>query len=325
MSFIKRYIRLEIGIFLIIATIATAVSCSEKKQKKKDLVAKASTTELNATTSKEAAKPVSEAFKKYWYAGEAEITSYELKQARYGELRDGKAVLVYVTEPFSDKDQVKSDYPSNEKSTSVLKLNATKNFNTGIYPYSIMTSTFYPVTDGQHAMKITMSMQEWCGHVFTQLNNREQFEVESRSYFQSEGDQNFSLNKTLLENEIWQKIRINPNDLPTGKLKMIPSFEYVRLRHIELKPYEVEIKKATQETSMRYSLVYPSLNRSLEILFNNQFPYEVISWKETFKSGFGPNAKEMVTTAKKIKTIKSPYWSKNSNAYVSLRDTLGLD
>lgn len=42
-------------------------------------------------------------FKDYWYAGKAEITSYKLEQARYGELRDGKAVLVYVTEPFYQK------------------------------------------------------------------------------------------------------------------------------------------------------------------------------------------------------------------------------
>ena len=33
----------------------------------------------------------------YWYAGEAEITSYELNQARYGEIHKGKAVTVFVT------------------------------------------------------------------------------------------------------------------------------------------------------------------------------------------------------------------------------------
>ena len=48
-------------------------------------------------------------FKDYWYAGKAEITSYKLEQSRYGELRDGKAVLVYVTEPFLPKAQVKAD------------------------------------------------------------------------------------------------------------------------------------------------------------------------------------------------------------------------
>jgi len=114
-------------------------------------------------------KPLSQEFKKYWYEGNAEITSYELSQARYGELREGKAVLIYVTEPFLPGLQVKADKkdPSN---VPVLKLNATKKYLTGIYPYSIMTSSFYPVYDNQHAQKISFSSQEWCGHVYAQLN-----------------------------------------------------------------------------------------------------------------------------------------------------------
>ncbi|MEM1407815.1 MAG: septum formation inhibitor Maf, partial [Bacteroidota bacterium] len=46
-------------------------------------------------------KAVNSEFNNYWYAGKAEITSYELKQSRYGEVHDGEAVLIFVTEPFS--------------------------------------------------------------------------------------------------------------------------------------------------------------------------------------------------------------------------------
>ena len=53
----------------------------------------------------------SEEFKNYWYAGKAEITSYKLEQARYGELHSGYAVLVYVTEDFSVSKHVKLDNP----------------------------------------------------------------------------------------------------------------------------------------------------------------------------------------------------------------------
>ena len=80
---------------------------------------------------------LSQAFKDYWYQGKAEITSYKLEQARYGEMRDGNAVLIYVTEDFLPEVQVKADR-QNAKNIPVLKLNSTKNFNTGIYPYSIM-------------------------------------------------------------------------------------------------------------------------------------------------------------------------------------------
>ena len=48
-------------------------------------------------------------FKNYWYQGKAEVASYKLEQARYGEMRDGHAVLVFVTEDFSKSKQVKLD------------------------------------------------------------------------------------------------------------------------------------------------------------------------------------------------------------------------
>ena len=50
-------------------------------------------------------------FGAYWYQGKAEITSYTLEQARYGEIHSGHAVLVYVTEDFSRGKQVKLDRP----------------------------------------------------------------------------------------------------------------------------------------------------------------------------------------------------------------------
>ena len=44
-----------------------------------------------------------EKFAKYWYKGKAEITSYKLQQARYGEMYEGTAVTIFVTEDFSNK------------------------------------------------------------------------------------------------------------------------------------------------------------------------------------------------------------------------------
>jgi len=261
----------------------------------------------------------SQEFKDYWYAGEAEISSYKLSQARYGELREGNAVLVFVTEDFLPKQQVKADR-YDKANTPVLKLNATKNFNTGVYPYSIMQSTFYPVKDNQHALKISCSVQEWCGHVYSQLNNREQFEITSHSYFESEGDQDFTLNKNILENELWTQLRLDPKRLPTGNLKVIPSMEFVRLKHIKLKAYDA-LGIISDDI---YTITYPELDRSLSIKFNPEFPYEILSWQETYKDGYGTNAKVLTTSATKLKSIKSPYWSKNSNANESLRKTLQL-
>ncbi|WP_296384671.1 septum formation inhibitor Maf [Winogradskyella sp.] len=263
---------------------------------------------------------LSNKFNDYWYNGEAEITSYKLEQARYGELRDGKAVLVFVTEDFLPEIQVKADNYS-EKNTPILKLNATKNFNTGIYPYSIMQSTFYPVTNNQPALKISASVQEWCGHVYTQLNSRENFEVISHSYFQNEADQAFNIEKTWTENEIWTKLRIDPQSLPVGEIDIIPSLESLRLSHKTIKAYNA-IANLDNGT---YMLFYPKLNRVLKINFNTNFPYDILSWEEIIVSGYGASAKTLTTKASKLESIKSAYWSKNHNADETMRKTLLLE
>ncbi|UKM63711.1 septum formation inhibitor Maf [Flavobacteriaceae bacterium GSB9] len=261
-----------------------------------------------------------ETFKKYWYSGEAEISSYKLEQARYGEIRQGTAVLVYVTEDFLPELQVKANN-QNANNISVLKLNATKNFNTGIYPYSIMQSTFYPVANNQHALKASSSIQEWCGHVYAQINNRQNFEIMSHSYFQNEADQEFELSKAILENELWVQLRINPKSLPEGELNIIPSLEFTRLKHIPIKAYKAQVSLTKNE----YTINYPDLNRTLTIHFNPNFPYDILSWEETFKSDFGASAKVLTTKATKLKTIKSAYWKKNKNKDDVFRETLRLN
>lgn len=265
-------------------------------------------------------RSISQEFKDYWYAGKAEITSYKLEQGRYGEVRPGTAVMIYVTEDFLPEVQVKADR-QNQANIPVLKLNATKNFHTGVYPYSIMSSTFYPVYKEQHALKVSQSMQEWCGQQYAQLNNREAFEIKSHSYFEGEADKEYTVPKTHLENELWIQLRINPENLPTGSIEIIPDFSYSRLKHVPLKAYTA---KASHKEG-RYILEYPELKRSLVINYSPEFPFTINSWEETFKSGFGPNAKELTSRATKINTIKSAYWGKNSNKDTSLREELGLN
>ena len=184
-----------------------------------------------------------------------------------------------------------------------------------------MQSTFYPVANNQHALKVSSSIQEWCGQVFTQLNNRNAFEINSHSYFQGEADKSFNVDKAILENELWTQLRLNPKQLPTGELQIIPSLEYVRFGHIELQPY----KATAVLTNTSYTISYPDLERILTINFNAAFPFKISGWEETFKSGFGANAKQLTTKASKLVTIKSPYWQKNHNKDELLRETLQLN
>ena len=50
-------------------------------------------------------------FQDYWYNHGAEISRFTLQQMRYGEIHEGDAVLVFVTEEIIPALQVKADYP----------------------------------------------------------------------------------------------------------------------------------------------------------------------------------------------------------------------
>ena len=319
MSFPKKIFKLDRTLFFLMVAFALfilLISCNSNP----NTVAVAEMSTANSTLAITKKRTISEAFKDYWYAGKAEISSYKLEQARYGEMRDGTAVLIYVTEDFLPEVQVKADR-QNENNVPVLKVNATKNFNTGIYPYSVMTSTFYPVFEEKHAIKVSQSMQEWCGHQYAQINNRDQFEVNSHSYFEGEADKSFTLPKEVLENELWTQLRIDPTALPTGNFNAIPDFSYTRMKHIPLKAY----KANGTLTATSYTLEYPELKRTLSIQFSQAFPYTIEGWEDTYVDGYGANGKALTTKATRIKTIKSPYWSKNSNADGGLRTELGLE
>lgn len=313
----RKYARSIIYTVSIILLYFITYSCKEEDKSKK--LAHKWETKIIVYKEKNS-QAQSQDFKDYWYRGEAEITSYKLEQARYGEIRQGTAVLVYVTEDFLPDIQVKADY-KRENTIPVLKLNATKNFNTGIYPYSIMQSTFFPVLNNAHAIKVSSSVQEWCGHAYSQINNRKGFEVISHSYFEGEADENFKLPETYMENEIWTKLRIDPQSLPVGNIEIIPSLEFIRLRHKPIKAYQA----SASLNSNIYSINYPELERNLKITFNPKFPFDIISWEESFKSGFGSKSKTLLTKATKLKSLKSAYWNKNSNSDEILRETLLLN
>ena len=211
-------------------------------------------------------RELTQEFKDYWYSGEAEISSYDLSQARYGEMREGTAVMIFVTESFDKKDQVKADQ-ANDSNRPVLKFNATRDFNTGIYPYHIMSSTFLPLDKKDNAIKIASSIQEWCGQTYMQMNqDGDEYEVMLHSYFQSEGTDDFEIENVMTENQIAAQLRLDPKDMPTGAIKMIPSAEFLRLKHVETKAYDAVAKLSEMEDGYLYSVKFTDLGRTRGII-----------------------------------------------------------
>lgn len=271
------------------------------------------------------------AFKAYWFDGQAEITSYELQQARYGNSYPGEAVVIFVTEDFSRSRQVKLDHPLNAGSdaVNVLKCNITKKFNTGIYPYSMMLSSFVPTgIPAVHALKVTASCQEWCGQSFTQLNRIDHgYHLQGFSYFEQEGDEEKNLTGDFwLEDEIWQQIRLDPASLPIGKIQMIPGLLFTRLRHQSVKPLEAECRFVREESTRirSYHIRYLEVTRELIINFEADFPYRIVSWKEITENGFGPDKSISTTEAIRKETIRLDYWNHHQPVDSTYRKTLGL-
>ncbi|MEO1434300.1 MAG: hypothetical protein AAFV80_02105 [Bacteroidota bacterium] len=270
------------------------------------------------------------AFNEYWYNGEAELSSYSLQQARYGEVHKGEAVMVFVTEPFSKKNHTKADNAPASDKVNILKLNMTKKFYTGIYPYSMMLSAFTPIdraNDGP-SMRVTCTSQEWCGHTFTQLDYRNKaFEMMDFSYFPSEGDRSTKLSAEYTEDELFNLIRINPELLPTGELTMVPGTFIFRLKHLDLKTEKAVASlqaHPTEKDLQQYRVEWPGLNRDLTIDFQSQFPYTIEGWEENYSSGWGPGAKKLRTKATRKKTIMLDYWSRNAVSDGYLREALEL-
>lgn len=267
----------------------------------------------------------SDGFKQYWYAGKAEINSYSLNQSRYGEQHKGKAVLIFVTEDFSKQKQVKLDNTSQAENDkiNVLKLNFIKNFITGIYPYAMMQSVFTPVARSKYpnSLKTTMSSQEWCGHVFTQLNlNEKEFNISSFSYFEQEGDVNTSIKKILLEDEIWNIIRLEHAALPLGDIQILPGLFFTRLNHVKLEPQSAFATKKETENVITYSIDLPALKRNLSIRFEKELPHKILGWEEKFEV----DGIKQYTSALIDKTLVIDYWTKNKNEFQYLRDSLNL-
>jgi hypothetical protein len=107
----------------------------------------------------------------HWGDGKAELNGYKIVQPRYGEKRDGTGVLIFVTEEMSDSLRVKAD-PGKHPAADVypvMKLNNVLHFQTGIYDYNVMTSSFARVSPGWPVSKVSFSSQEWCGHVYHQI------------------------------------------------------------------------------------------------------------------------------------------------------------
>lgn len=258
----------------------------------------------------------------FWNKG-AEISSYTLKQSRYGEVHEGHAELIFVKEPFLISEQVK-DEQGRGASTPVLKLNALRTFNTGLYSYRTMTSVFRPfdLQKFPHALKATTSVQDWCGQAFQQFNWRDTlWDFQLRSYFEQEGDREGKLSKAYLEDELFLMVRLDPQILPIGPFDIIPSGLGSRFSHRSVQVEKASGSLSSEGAMWTYTVSYKEdePSRFLSISFDSKFPHIIRKWSERVVPG---GAVTSATLKRQLKN--SYYWQRNSPSDTEERRTLGL-
>ncbi len=271
----------------------------------------------------------SASFRQYWLSGKAELNRYSLEQAQYGALNAGDAMLIFAAEDFRTDLHVKAETPeSRDKAVPVLKTNLVKRFTTGIYDYSLFTSVFTPINNPTfpNTLKVSTSEQDWLGHSYLQIDyGNNGYQIDGRSYLEKEVHDAYSVPKVMLEDELWNRIRLDPGKLPTGSIKLIPGTMTARLRHKRLDPLDATAKLDDYEGVLfpgrnlkAYRLEYPTDERNLMIVFEYVFPYKIVGWTETYTS----NDNLLTSRAVLRTTIQSDYWNHNAPADSVLRDTL---
>ena len=271
-------------------------------------------------------------FYAHWADGKAELSSYEVVQPRYGELRQGYGVMIFVTESLHRQTFIKVDSPTPEADQFyALKLNHILQFTTGIYDYSVMTSVFSELAGGQHPFalrRISFSAQEWCGHVFDEaLFSDGQINGHISSYFASEGRGTYQLKQPEhFASEDHLLIRIRELQGPfmdlgeVREVEMLPSFWQLRQAHQPHATAGGRIHKVAEEqvetatgalASVRWELHIGQRQRTLWT--ETAYPHRILRWED----GDGGRGELM-------RTMRVPYWQLQADADELYRRELGI-
>jgi hypothetical protein len=159
--------------------------------------------------------------------------------------------------------------------------------------------------------------------VYAQTKLKEdKYKHQLHSYFYKEHDTTYLLPLTWQEDEIWSRIRLQPEDLPIGEQNMVPSGFYTRLKHVPHHPENVITELSTQKDESIYKIHYTESGRHLDITFETNFPHRILQWHEYIVRKKHDTL--LLSKAKKVRSVMTDYWHKNSLADTTLRKKLEL-
>jgi hypothetical protein len=268
------------------------------------------------------AETASSEFWQQWGDGTAELSSYRGTVMRYGSARPAEVVLVYVTEPLDRETMIKDDDAPAERRVQVMKLNVALRFQTGIYPYSVMTSVFSPVDRFfEHRFapaKITLTAQEWCGHVFAGAwAGRDRLFARGISYFASEGERDETLavpSGALYEDALPIQLRELDGPFAGGgdwEGMLVPSLWRVRRDHGALAPVRATITRAREGEIVRFVVRAGDHEQTYDVEASGA--RRLLGWRSN-------DGEEMRIVA----TERLRYWELNHPGDEAARERIGL-
>ncbi|MEI6084448.1 MAG: hypothetical protein WCS70_09125 [Verrucomicrobiota bacterium] len=249
-------------------------------------------------------------FDTYWRDGKAELDGYRLTVSRYGQERAGQAVLIYVTEPFSESKRVKADQPGPD-TIDVFKLNIVRDFQTGLYDYNTMVSVFVRSAD-LTPVKISFSSAEWCGHVYEELLFYPgKITGDYFSYFEGEtGPQQLDRPAGgIVEDELLIALRGLRGAFGERKaVPFLPGVLFSRLAHKPLVWTTADISCAGNVYTVKIAD-----GRTGKFTVEEAYPHRILRWELL------PDVKAELTG-----TIRVPYWQLHRNGDEKYLKELGL-
>ncbi len=270
-------------------------------------------------------------FWEWWGDGRAELSGYRLTLGRYGEPREAELALIYVTEPHDRRTWIKDDDVQSPHRVEMLKLISSVKFLTGIYPYSVMTSTFAPVDRYREQafspVRIAHSVQEWCGSYSQTLwPGPEGFRSLRLSYFAHEGERVREVDaqgELVYEDALLIQLRELDGAFAGGgdwEGLLVPELWRFRTRHAGTDPVPAHIQReeAVREDPVlgevpvtRFTLSTDDYMRTFDV--EREEPRRVLGWT----TSLGDEASLLATE-------RLDYWRLNRLGDEAYREALGL-
>ena len=251
------------------------------------------------------------------------MSGYRAISARYGAEREAEIALIYVTEPMDRATRIKDD--ASRDPVSVMKLNFSEKFMTGIYPYSVLTSVFCPVDKFREERftpaKLTLSVQEWCGHVMLGLwPSPGGARLKGMSYFASEGDVDTALaapDGVLYEDALLIQLRELDGPFAGGAAEwsgpLVPRLWSHRQAHAALAVESAKItRKNVSDAIVRFEMSYRDVVKSYDV--ERGAERRIVAWQSNDGS-----------KARLVKSERLAYWTMNGPGNEAAREKIGLD